>query len=47
MTSSLDLGPSANSELETQALIKAINAKPGFWDAYLTVHTYGNYWSHV
>lgn len=37
-------GSSANSELETKALIKSINAKLGYWDAYLTVHTYGNYW---
>jgi hypothetical protein len=37
-------GPSADSELETLALEKAILVKKGNWDAYLTIHTYGQYW---
>lgn len=37
-------GSGANSEPETQAIIAAINAKAGEWDAYLSLHTYGNYW---
>jgi hypothetical protein len=37
-------GPSGGSELETQALARAINARLGNWDAYLSIHTYGNYW---
>jgi hypothetical protein len=37
-------GPSADSELETKALENAILAKNGFWDAYLTIHTFGQYW---
>jgi len=37
-------GPKADSELETQAVESAILAKSGQWDAYLTIHTYGNFW---
>lgn len=37
-------GPSADSELETKAVEQAILAKAGQWDAYLTIHTYGQYW---
>jgi len=37
-------GPSRDSELETQALENAILKKKGDWDAYLTIHTYGQYW---
>ncbi|CAF1085489.1 unnamed protein product, partial [Brachionus calyciflorus] len=37
-------GPSADSELETKAIEKAILNKNGYWDAYLTIHTYGQYW---
>ena len=32
-------GPAGNSELEIQALQRAINNKLGQWDAYLTLHT--------
>jgi hypothetical protein len=37
-------GPFGNSELETLAYQSAINARRGNWDAYLSIHTYGNYW---
>ncbi|CAF1040372.1 unnamed protein product [Brachionus calyciflorus] len=37
-------GPSGDSELETKAIEKAILNKNGYWDAYLTIHTYGQYW---
>lgn len=37
-------GASAESELETKALIGAITAKSGNWDAYITVHSYGQLW---
>jgi len=37
-------GPSADSELETKTVEKAILDKVDFWDAYLTIHTYGQYW---
>lgn len=37
-------GSSADSELETQALEKAILKKLGNWDSYLSIHTYGNWW---
>lgn len=37
-------GPTADSELETKAVQSAILKKSGDWDAYLTIHTYGNYW---
>jgi len=37
-------GPSANSELEIQAIQRSLNAKLGNWDAYLTLHTFGQYW---
>lgn len=37
-------GPSADSELETKAVENVILGKPDFWDAYLTIHTYGQYW---
>ena len=35
-------GPSADSELETKAVENAINAYNGDWDAFLTIHSYGN-----
>ena len=36
-------GPAANSELEIKAVQNALNAKLGNWDAYLTLHTYGQW----
>jgi len=37
-------GPRQDSELETQAVQKVLNAYKGDWDAYITMHTYGNWW---
>ncbi|CAF0974500.1 unnamed protein product [Brachionus calyciflorus] len=37
-------GPSADSELETKDIQRSILSRKGFWDAYLTIHTYGQYW---
>lgn len=37
-------GPSADSELETNAVQNALKAKVGNWDAYFNVHSYGNWW---
>jgi hypothetical protein len=37
-------GQQANSELETQAIINVINGKLGQWDAFLSLHSYGNWW---
>ncbi|CAF0850217.1 unnamed protein product [Brachionus calyciflorus] len=37
-------GPSADSEVETKAVEKAINDKLGNWDAFITIHSYGNFW---
>jgi hypothetical protein len=36
-------GPKADSELETQAVEKAIQSRQN-WAAYLTIHTYGLWW---
>lgn len=30
--------------METKGIERAILTKPGFWDAYLTIHTFGQYW---
>lgn len=37
-------GPKGNSEPETQALISALNANAGNWDAYYSIHSYGQWW---
>ncbi len=37
-------GVSGNSELETKAVVAAINKKAGQWDAFLSLHSYGNWW---
>ena len=37
-------GAKADSELETQAVIKVINAKSGEWDAFISLHSYGGWW---
>jgi len=37
-------GPRQDSELETKAVESALQAKAGQWDAYITIHTYGNWW---
>jgi len=37
-------GPSADSESETKAVQAAINAAPGKWDSFLTIHSYGKWW---
>jgi hypothetical protein len=36
-------GPSANSELEIKGVQNALKKKLGNWDAYLTLHTYGQW----
>lgn len=36
-------GIKADSELETKAVEAAINAKLGKWDAFITIHTYGQW----
>lgn len=37
-------GPTAGSELETKAVMGAINAKAGSWVAFFNVHSFGNWW---
>ncbi|CAF0950632.1 unnamed protein product [Rotaria sordida] len=37
-------GPKPDSELETQSLQKFIKKSSQHWDAYLTFHSYGQYW---
>ena len=37
-------GPHQDSEPETQSLQKFINQSSRHWDAYLTFHSYGQYW---
>lgn len=37
-------GLTQNSEKETIAIQAAINAKAGQWDAFLNIHSYGNWW---
>lgn len=37
-------GPSAGSELETQAVQNAILAKQGNWESFMTLHAFGGYW---
>lgn len=37
-------GPNPDSELETQSLQNFINQSLKNWDAYLTFHSYGQYW---
>jgi murein tripeptide amidase MpaA len=37
-------GPSAGSEPETKAVTAALQAKIGLWDAYYSIHSYGNWW---
>lgn len=37
-------GPTADSEIETKSVEKAINDKLGQWDAFITIHSYGNFW---
>ncbi|CAF2527240.1 unnamed protein product [Rotaria sp. Silwood2] len=37
-------GPRPDSELETQSLQKFIKKSSQRWDAYLTFHSYGQYW---
>jgi hypothetical protein len=37
-------GPSADSELETQAIEQAIRKYQGRWDAFFTIHAYGLWW---
>ncbi|CAF0839173.1 unnamed protein product [Brachionus calyciflorus] len=37
-------GPSADSELETQAVENYIKQYLGEWDTFLTIHTYGQWW---
>ncbi len=37
-------GSSGNSELETKSIVNVINNKQGEWDAFLSLHSYGNWW---
>lgn len=37
-------GPTPDSEVETKAVESAINALRGQWAAFITIHTYGQYW---
>ncbi|CAF1095531.1 unnamed protein product [Adineta ricciae] len=37
-------GPHQDSEPETRSLQRFINQSPRSWDAYLTFHSYGQYW---
>jgi hypothetical protein len=37
-------GSKADSELETKAVENSINAHKGTWAAFLTLHTYGQWW---
>jgi hypothetical protein len=37
-------GPQQDSEPETKSLQKFINQSSKHWDAYLTFHSYGQYW---
>ncbi|RNA22669.1 carboxypeptidase A1-like [Brachionus plicatilis] len=37
-------GPSADSEVETKSVEKAINDRQGEWDTFVTIHSYGNFW---
>lgn len=37
-------GPRPNSEPETMAIVNSISNRDGFWDAYYTIHSYGNWW---
>ena len=37
-------GPKQDSEPETQSLQKFIKETTKNWDAYLTFHSYGQYW---
>jgi len=37
-------GPTPDSELETKAVESVINSRQGLWDAFITIHTYGQFW---
>lgn len=37
-------GSKGNSELETQAVTDALKKKEGEWDAYISIHSYGDWW---
>lgn len=37
-------GPKPQSEKETQAVVNAITANAGNWDAFFNIHSYGNWW---
>lgn len=37
-------GSGAESELEVKAVISSINKKINEWDAFLTIHSYGQLW---
>jgi hypothetical protein len=37
-------GPSQDSEVETLAVERALMNKSGNWDAYISMHAYGQYW---
>lgn len=36
-------GPTAESELETKAVVESINKKLGQWDAFYSIHSKGKY----
>ena len=37
-------GPTPDSEQEAKAVEGVINSKLGTWDAFFTIHTYGQFW---
>lgn len=37
-------GPTPDSENEAKAVESVINSKRGTWDAFFTIHTYGQFW---
>ena len=37
-------GPSSASELESRAVMAHINGQLKRWDAFLSFHSYGNWW---
>jgi len=39
-------GYSGDDQLETKAVQQVINSKLGNWDAFITLHAYGNYFMH-
>lgn len=40
-------GSGPESELEVNSVINSINKKIGEWDAFLTIHSYGQLWYNL